>query len=379
MSGIELPEDLLARSAEEAVRRICLHHLEEARAACGRLDDPADAEALHDFRVAVRRLRSQFRGFRDELAAVDKKDIKALRGFQEATGAGRDAEVLLLWLEPLRPTLAPPHRLGFDWLANRLETQKTDGYALARTEIRKRFERFAKRLYRRLERMDVRIHLLEPSTAPTFAGVLADKIEAHVVELRERLQQAESIDELEQAHRARIAGKRLRYLVDPVRPYLPEAKVVTKQCRALQDVLGSLNDAEVLRTHLERADHEATAARAKRLHDVAMRGDEGAIATEALLSERSGVVELSRRLRIHLEELFGQLQRDWQKEGLETLEQATLELTAELRSAGTQDVEVERKFLLSALPDRVRDVRPVHIEQGWLPGKKIRERLRRST
>jgi CYTH domain-containing protein len=41
------------------------------------------------------------------------------------------------------------------------------------------------------------------------------------------------------------------------------------------------------------------------------------------------------------------------------------------------DLEIERKYLLSALPDAVRGARSVVIEQGYLPGVRIIERLRR--
>lgn len=39
--------------------------------------------------------------------------------------------------------------------------------------------------------------------------------------------------------------------------------------------------------------------------------------------------------------------------------------------------EIERKYLLSGLPTRVRDARVVDVEQGYLPGARINERVRR--
>jgi adenylate cyclase len=41
------------------------------------------------------------------------------------------------------------------------------------------------------------------------------------------------------------------------------------------------------------------------------------------------------------------------------------------------DREIERKFLLRALPERVRDARSVDVDQGYLPGTRINERIRR--
>lgn len=41
--------------------------------------------------------------------------------------------------------------------------------------------------------------------------------------------------------------------------------------------------------------------------------------------------------------------------------------------------EIERKFLLSRIPDRVRAMQGTFIEQGWIPGHRIHERIRRSS
>jgi CYTH domain-containing protein len=41
------------------------------------------------------------------------------------------------------------------------------------------------------------------------------------------------------------------------------------------------------------------------------------------------------------------------------------------------DREIERKFLLRALPERVRAATSVEVDQGYLPGTRINERIRR--
>ena len=43
-----------------------------------------------------------------------------------------------------------------------------------------------------------------------------------------------------------------------------------------------------------------------------------------------------------------------------------------------KDREIERKYLLRALPDRVREARSVDVDQGYLPGTRINERVRRA-
>ena len=41
------------------------------------------------------------------------------------------------------------------------------------------------------------------------------------------------------------------------------------------------------------------------------------------------------------------------------------------------DREIERKYLLRALPERVRQAQSVEVDQGYLPGTRINERIRR--
>lgn len=42
-----------------------------------------------------------------------------------------------------------------------------------------------------------------------------------------------------------------------------------------------------------------------------------------------------------------------------------------------RDVEIERKYLLSGVPEAALMVTPVVIDQGWLPGERLQERVRR--
>jgi CYTH domain-containing protein len=46
-------------------------------------------------------------------------------------------------------------------------------------------------------------------------------------------------------------------------------------------------------------------------------------------------------------------------------------------AAGRPEVEIERKFLLSGLPESVRGTEAREIEQGYVPGERLVERLRR--
>src|SRR5262245_39817993 len=96
---MQLPDDVLERPVGEGARLIVLLRLGEAHHAAERLGDGDDSEALHDFRVAIRRTRAALEAWSERLPKKVKKLRKELTKIQRATGAARDAEVALEWLD----------------------------------------------------------------------------------------------------------------------------------------------------------------------------------------------------------------------------------------------------------------------------------------
>ena len=145
-----LPDDLLFRSDEEAARRLALKAVAAARAAERRLDDRTDPEALHDFRVAIRRLRSLLRAYRPQLeSSVRKKDRSRLRKLQRTTGGGREADVALEWLTKQQHDLAPEHLTGLNWLSATLLARRRECAQALDAEVREAFKQTAERLEER--------------------------------------------------------------------------------------------------------------------------------------------------------------------------------------------------------------------------------------
>src|SRR5947208_1480322 len=96
-----------------------------AGAARERLTYSDDAEALHDFRVAMRRLRSTLRAYQPQLdAVVPPKLRRRLRDLARATGEARDVEVQIASLEHRRDELPPARRAGVPWLLARLTERR---------------------------------------------------------------------------------------------------------------------------------------------------------------------------------------------------------------------------------------------------------------
>ena len=375
---MDLPEDILLRTPEEAARRVALGFLADARKARDRLSDPEDAEALHDFRVAIRRLRSAVRAYRKPLSgSVTEKQRRTLRKLQQATGAGRDAEVLLEWLVPQRPGLREAHRVGHDWIVGRLRAQKDKAYGRVRKDVRKAFAKVEDGLRDRLERMTVEIHLVHESKSRTWAEALAPTIREHAEELARRLAKVKSLEHQEAAHDARITCKRIRYLLEPLRRDVPATQELVRRCKALQDTLGDMHDATVLAGELASALEKAAAGRARRLHELALSDQESVMRREMQRSEHAGLIELSRRSQTRLELLFADLDRDWLSGGADAFVAAAGAVAKELEEIARPDTEVERKYLLSALPEEAKRAPSVEIDQGYLPGTRLRERIRR--
>ena len=242
-----LPSDLLDRSADESSRLLALTYLDEIELARRRLVDPLDAEALHDFRVGLRRLRSCTRAYRTELKdSVSKAMRRRLKKLTLATNAGRDAEVHLGWLRSQADRLGPEHTEGQAWLIGRLEGRQYETLAGATADVGRRFTKTAARLRPRLGTLRIEVRRDSGGERPSFRQVTGHLIRRHAAELGESLKAVRTAEQMEEVHGARIAAKRLRYLLEPLIRRAAGTKGLTTQLKGLQDVLGQLHDLHVL-------------------------------------------------------------------------------------------------------------------------------------
>src|SRR5438105_11852483 len=182
------PDVLLERHPKEAVRVVVLDFLAHARAAQERLLDPSDAEALHDFRVAIRRLRSTVRAFPRELdESLSRKSLRRLRRIARATNGGRDAEVQLAWIEAQRPSLYSRHRPGAVWFRDRLRALKLRADERLHAEVTRDFDGMSAKLARTLPCYTLEHRVGDGAPPPRFADALASRVRDAAAELSLRL------------------------------------------------------------------------------------------------------------------------------------------------------------------------------------------------
>ena len=312
---MNLPDDLLDRPAEEAVRRIALRELERAQTARAALVAGDDPEALHDFRVAVRRLRSLLRAFREEAGEpLGKKLRQRLGAIAADTNPGRDSEVAVGWVEALAADPKPAERRGIEWFRERLSARRDEAYRKLEREIVADFGALAERLRERLSRYRIELRLDGESSPPIlYRAALADEVERHSAELTAALARVASVADEREGHLARIEAKRLRYLLEPASPWLDGARRMLARLKELQDELGELHDLQLLAAEVAQAVAEAEGERARRVANAALAGDPDGRRGRAEMrrSERPGLLGLARRIAARRDEIFARFERRW--------------------------------------------------------------------
>jgi len=370
--------DLLRQPVARSARDVALRLLEKADQERRRLGRPDDAEALHDFRVAVRRLRSWLKSFKEPLSdSVKGKHRDALRAVAHATNLGRDAEVHIQWLRDRPELLRRKRREGTEWLIAHLESEEKLGVGSLEQTVEKDFRPVQQDLARRLEvyRRPVR----SPAPETPFAAAAAERMRAQVADLRARIEEVRGPHDEQRAHAARIAAKHLRYLLEPVADEVEAAQPLIDRLKELQDVLGALHDAHVFGAQIRRALVATAAERAGQLSTTVLEGDAGRLAVRRAQRDpfRPGLVTIARSLRSTADASFASFAEAWSGKAAAAFWDQADHAADSLAALGGASEEIERKYLLKALPDSAKKTVPAVVEQGYLPGKHLVERVRR--
>jgi len=359
--------ELLDRPPAEGARTVALALLADVTDAAARVGDPSDGDALHDFRVALRRLRSTLRAWRPVLGdSLRKKDGRRLREVARATGPARDAEVLAAWLAKVKGDLPERYHPALDWMAARVERRLRGTHAEPATEAAARMRQLEPGMAHRLASAGD----TEKPGHETFAAALAALLRAHAKALREALGQVSGTDDVAPAHVARMEVKRLRYLLEPLRG-TPQADATApvKGLKTLQDLLGEHHDAHVAAAETGAARAAAAAER--------VRGQGPAGAHGQGPGLRPGLLALERIAARRGDELFARLEADVLRDRAQPLLDQVYAVVAglEARAGGASglDEKPRRRFLLLRLPEPARWGESAEVEKGWLPGDRVRE------
>jgi CHAD domain-containing protein/CYTH domain-containing protein len=352
--------------------------IEHANARRGQADD---SEALHDMRVAMRRLRSWLRAMDEVLHDVGGKTRKRLDTVADASNVSRDAEVLLNWLGAQAEALTPRERAAARHLVTAVSERKARADAALHQEIAENLERTLRTLRRRLSRHAAPVDPSDGAADPTFGSVIARAILTQEEALADALAEVASMHDDERIHRARIRGKRLRYVLEPLAEVSDDAKGLVQRLKQLQDALGEVHDAHLWSTELAKVLEDAAHRDAQAIAALA-RAELPAKRTRSSRSAarlRPGLIALAQGVRAHAEEAFARVQSEWLGDAANDFLGQARALAERFKAAGraARGLEIERKFLLKGLPPSMPAGETHEIAQGYIPGERLIERLRR--
>ena len=238
-----LPDDPMAEAGRKALffnfERMLLHE------PGSRLGE--DIEAVHDMRVATRRMRSAFRLFAPFFKPTTIKPFRQeLRHIAGVLGTVRDLEVFMEKAQRFADNTPDVDLTPLVQAWNkRLDTARGE---LIEELDSKRFARFVNRFHAFLITPGKgALPLPEPGDAVAYQ--VRHIVPRLIYERYERVRAYEPILEnapIETLHALRIDFKRLRYALEFFEEVLgPEVKTFIKEVKVMQDHLGDLNDAEV--------------------------------------------------------------------------------------------------------------------------------------
>ena len=364
---MQLSRDGLGDAAPRVIRRTGDDLLSRVRETHEALQDDDDSDALHDFRVALRRLRSWIRDFETELGdTLPGKQRRRLGRLADATRESRDLEVHIAWLEKFAHASRKKNRAGIKWLLEEFRARKARSDLALRRTLEKDFDRAVSAVGKAFRGYTAKV---DERPRP-FARVASDLVRARCAAAREAFACVKSIGDRAEGHTARIEGKRLRYLLEPLGESIDGIEGIVAQLSELQDLLGALHDAQLFGSQIASYLAEVLAAANENAP-----GDDAA--GDADEDRAAGLLAISRRLRRDEESAFARIESEWLGESALQLWSDVEGIAVRLEEIAKEGREVERKYLLAALPADVSPIEISEVDQGYLPGERLVERVRR--
>jgi CHAD domain-containing protein len=218
-------------------------------------------EAIHDARVATRRLRSLFPILADGRASdADNELREVIRATSRSLGRARDVDVSLELLDEFE-SRAPAHASTIGAIRVHLQSEQLE---------RRR------QLIKQLESIDLDALALVANGSRRRGGLLIGRRRAaqgeraivraiadFAAELGDALDRATGVYFPRRAHAVRIAAKKLRYVVELLDAGMPARKSALKLLRNVQQVLGQIHDREVLAKRVKRLRRDESIPRSR--------------------------------------------------------------------------------------------------------------------
>jgi len=357
------PNELLTASASRSARLLCRAYGAQAARAADDIEAAGQRgiDARHHFRVALRRLRVTLLAYRSLLQDCNPEKLaRRAAALARRIGVTRNRDVQQVLMQSVRAARTAPQRAALAQFSPFGSEDATDTVAVA--AFRRRWRRFEARLHTALETWHDAQKLSGQQHSLPFSSEAATALDLKTAELQQRCAAITGLEDITAIHSARLVIKAIRYLIAPLADDDARTVNLRTALRAAQDLMGIINDAWSLREHL------------RTTHDAARTLDGRAARVTG-----AGLAASDRDLTERMMRAYAAL-GDWRSGPSLAETIAVLRSLAESWRRGTAPpMEYERKWLLSALPPRLRSLSPARLQQGYLPGEVLVERVRQVT
>lgn len=242
----EIPYHEPASNPHSWLAAVLLVRFDEVAGYAGDALETDNVEAIHDIRVATRRLRSVLRDFEGIIGELPDESLREdLSNLSDLLGAVRDEDVAIAALEQFSTEAANKKiRDGIeDLIAERREIRKTAFRDLHMLLSPKILKELRSRLGVALESTREQLGLFR---SLTIIEAAREAITARSNDLFERGNVIYKPNKIKGLHKLRIAAKRLRYAIELFAACLGEAVVpFAADVKKLQDHLGETHDCDV--------------------------------------------------------------------------------------------------------------------------------------
>lgn len=245
---------LLEQNIAKALSLILSKLLGDIRQSSANLTETSEDEALHDIRVAARRMNTWLKIIVEKkIITLPKLEQNKLKHLIKTTNGVRDLEVRLAIFRKVVETDSGIRREPF---LHEVKWEK---------KIEKGYVKILNELPGHIKVVDVLIVKLlgklnkkeqKDVSEVEFGALMRPILQDYALELDESLKKIKSIKDEEKSHQARLSAKKLRYLLEPIAGELPDGISLLQEMRRIQDLLGDLRDAMMLSDRLKRIEKQ---------------------------------------------------------------------------------------------------------------------------
>jgi CHAD domain-containing protein len=241
IAGLECSADALRWAAE--VLRVRFDEIVNLR---GAVLDSDDIEAVHDMRVATRRLRSALRDFSPVLRKSPLKSVsKDLKKLADSLGAARDLDVAIVALEKLQTKAEyETVKAGIQKLIDeRREKRAKTQLDLMQTLTVSAIEDLQKRFYAAVEKS---ARPKKRSKTISFTNAGRDAVFESLQEFCNLSASLYAPYQIKKLHKLRISAKRLRYAIELFTAcWGKNIEPFAEEIAEMQSYLGEVHDADI--------------------------------------------------------------------------------------------------------------------------------------